>query len=132
MKKGTRRLTLSGLTGSLANFLTLNLKGSSLKVSEVSPEELLIEADRYMRVRVLLSPKKSEITYDVYSPEWKRPVRVEELGGFDYMEAKIEEDLLKMEMDRSIQDTLLAVDLLRMWSKKNKRKLVETVEESPI
>ncbi len=119
-----------GLGSSLGEFIKSNLKGSTLQVKPVSEREVHIEADKYILIKVMINSETRKLSYDISSPEWNRPVIVEELRGFDYMEVKVEEDLIRLNLDRTAEDLLLCVDLLRSWAKANKFRVIRSLFET--
>jgi len=109
----------------LIDFLTAKLKGSSLQIRGVDNSRLSIGAADLLAVNISVIPKEKEVHYELYSPEWKRSITVEELDGFDFMESRAEEDLRKLDLEANAEDVLLSIDLLRYWTKANGYKLIE-------
>jgi hypothetical protein len=121
-----RILEPSGVRSSdLSDFLVANLKGSSLQVKKGEKNDQLVVSspDSLLEIRIVKAGKKIE--YEVYSPALKRRVRVEELGGFDYMESGVEDELHQLSLDMTADDALLAIDLTRSWAKANAFQIVE-------
>lgn len=110
----------------LADFLTRELVGSTLRIRIVSDEEFFLESDSIVRVRVRLEKKPKKILFDIYSPRWSRKINVEELGGFTFMESHAEEELVKEDAAATSEDTLLSLDLIRSWAKQNVYEVIET------
>jgi hypothetical protein len=120
-------------TSGLAEFLVTTLKGSSLqvKVGEDAREVVLSSPDNLLEIAARSDGEAKKIEYTVRSPALKRRVRVEELGGFDYMESGVEDELRQLKLDMTADDALLAIDLIRTWAGENKYQLTEgDVEES--
>ena len=104
---------------SLVDFLLNELVGSSLQVKDVSHSKLVLEAANYLAVIIEIDESKKLITYDLYSPEWKRSITVEELDGLDFMESRAAEELKKLNQETSAEDMLLSIDLMRYWASFN-------------
>ncbi len=103
----------------LADFLSKELQASTLSVHEISKTELSIESDSIVRIHVMINEKKKEVNFDLYSPRWSRRITVQQLGGFEFMEAQAEDQLLKEDAVAIAEDTLLALDIIRFWAHEN-------------
>jgi len=104
---------------SLVDFMLSELKGSSLQIKDVSDSKLVIEAATLLAVIIELDKSKKMVSYDLYSPEWKRSITVEELDGLDFMETRAQEELKKLDFEINAEDVLLSLDLMRYWAKLN-------------
>ena len=109
----------------LIAFLTTKLKGSSLQIRDVDTSRLSIGATDLLAIDISVDSQKKEVHYELYSPQWKRSIRVEELGGFDFMESRAEEDLRKLNLEANAEDVLLSIDLLKYWARANGYMLIE-------
>jgi hypothetical protein len=105
---------------SLFDFLNKGLLGSTLGVRSPSKDEILIESEPIVRIRVKTDDDSKKVEFDIYSPRWSRQITVQQLDGFDYMESQAEELLEKENADAVAEDSLLALDMIRLWSTKNK------------
>lgn len=104
---------------SLIEYLTADLKGSSLQIKEITDSRIVIEAEKLVEVKIELDESKKNVTYEISSPEWKRPITVEELDGFDFLESRAEADLKKLDLESNAEDVLLSIDLVRYWATAN-------------
>ena len=112
-------LTPGDAKTNLAKFMLSELKGSSLQIRDISDSKLVIKAENLLAVIIEIDKKKKLLSYDLYSPEWKRSITVEELDGLDFMETKAEEELKKLDFETNAEDVLLSLDLMRYWAKLN-------------
>lgn len=120
-----KTITPGDANKSLVDFLLTELVGSSLQVKDVSRSKLVLEAANFLAVIIELDVSKKLVTYDLYSPEWKRSITVEELDGLDFMETRAEEELKRLNLDTSSEDVLLSLDLMRYWASFNKYSIRE-------
>jgi hypothetical protein len=100
-------------------FLQGALLGSSLKVIPVSDTETRIEAGDILALNIRLEKKKKVIDFSLFSKTLNRFVTIEEINGTTFMETKLAEELEKEDRFIVGEDTLLAVDLLRIWANEN-------------
>lgn len=105
---------------SLVEFLKRELQASTLSVISVSKNEILIEADPIVRIHVKTDEKSKTLNFDFYSPRWSRQIAVQQFDGFDFMESRAEELMEKENVDAIAEDSLLALDMIRLWAVKNK------------
>jgi hypothetical protein len=103
----------------LFTFLQSKLLGSSLKVIPVSDTETRIEAGDILALNIRLEKKKKIIDFSLFSKTLNRFVTIEEINGTTFMETKLAEELEKEDRFIVGEDTLLAVDLLRIWANEN-------------
>jgi hypothetical protein len=103
----------------LEEFLAKELQASTLTVRTISKTELFIESDSIVRIHVLINDKAKQVHFDLYSPRWSRRITVQQLGGFEFMESRAEDQLLKENADAVAEDSLLALDIIRFWASKN-------------
>ncbi|MHB1908491.1 MAG: hypothetical protein ACYCQJ_06420 [Nitrososphaerales archaeon] len=117
----------------LEQFLSRELLASSLKVRELSKDQILIESDSIVRIHVAVDSKTKSVLFDLFSPRWSRRITVQQLGGFDFMESQAEEKLLKEDAEIIAEDALLTIDLIRSWGEKNEYRVeeVEPTKEIP-
>ena len=121
---------------SLADFLSSRLAGSTLAIRKVSDAELFVEYSDIIHAKIILNEKAKEISFELYSPKWKRHVTVEELDGFDVLESQAQEELKKEDREVTATDIMLALDLVRSWSNARSYAVVEAhlseAEESTV
>lgn len=110
---------------SLYEFLYKGLLGSTLGVTSPSKDEILIESEPIVRIRVLTDANSKMVKFDIYSPRWSRQIAVQQLDGFNFMESQAEELLEKENADAIAEDSLLALDMIRLWAAKNKYESAE-------
>jgi hypothetical protein len=111
-------------------FLQSKLLGSSLKVIPISETETHIEAGDILSLKIQLERKKKVIDFSLFSKTLNRFVTIEEINGTTFMETKLAEELEKEDRFIVGEDTLLAVDLLRIWANENEYSLTnEGVED---
>ena len=114
----------------LFSFLQSKLLGSSLKVLPISENETHIEAGDILSLKIVLDRKKKVIDFSLFSKTLNRFVTIEEINGTTFMETKLAEELEKEDRFIVGEDTLLAVDLLRIWANENDYSLTnEGVED---
>jgi hypothetical protein len=103
----------------LEEFLTKELQASTLSVRAISTSELYVESEPIVRIHVQINERTKSIDFDLYSPRWGRRITVQQLGGFEFMESQAEDLLLKENADAIAEDSLLALDIIRLWASKN-------------
>ncbi|MFI5421967.1 MAG: hypothetical protein ACHQ1H_13460, partial [Nitrososphaerales archaeon] len=103
----------------LFTFLQSKLLGSSLKVIPVSETETRIEAGDILALNIRVDRKKKIVDFSLFSKTLNRFVTIEEINGTTFMETKLAEELEKEDRFIVGEDTLLAVDLLRIWTNVN-------------
>ncbi len=110
---------------SIYEFLSKGLLGSTLSVTSPSRDEILIESEPIVRIHVTTDENSKKVKFDIYSPRWSRQITVQQLDGFDFMESQAEELLEKENADAVAEDSLLALDMIRLWTAKNKYECAE-------
>jgi hypothetical protein len=114
----------------LFTFLQSKLLGSSLKVIPVSETETRIEAGDILALNIRVDRRKKIVDFSLFSKTLNRFVTIEEINGTTFMETKLAEELEKEDRFIVGEDTLLAVDLLRIWTNVNDYSLTnEGVED---
>jgi hypothetical protein len=103
----------------LIGFLQAKLLGSSLKVIPLSETETRIEAGDILALNIRVDRKKKVVDFSLFSKTLNRYVTIEEINGATFMETKLAEELEKEDRFIVGEDTLLAVDLLRIWASEN-------------
>lgn len=109
----------------LQNFLAKQLQGSTLTIRAISKQEVSIGSDSSIRIHVMIDDRSKNVNFDLYSPKWSRPITVQQLDGFEFMESQAEEQLLKDNSETIADDTLLAIDMIRIWAAKNNYRTIE-------
>jgi hypothetical protein len=104
----------------LTEFLAAKLLGSSLEVIRVSDEELQIKAGDDITLKILIEAEKKRITFNLFSPALNRTVPFEEINGTGLLDVRLDDELKGTNREAEEEDTMLAIDLLREWSKENK------------
>ncbi|MDG6908658.1 MAG: hypothetical protein JRN20_23065 [Nitrososphaerota archaeon] len=100
----------------LYEFLVRKLAGSSLTPVTISEQEIHLDAFDMISVRIKLDSAKKKLQYELFSPKLNRTIGVEQVGGMEFMEAGLEEELEKENHRVAQDDTLLALDLIRKWA----------------
>jgi hypothetical protein len=114
---------------SLYDFLSRELLGSTLAITSPSKNEILIESEPIVRIHVKSDDHSKTVRFDIYSPRWSRQITVQQLDGFEFMESQAEELLEKENADAAAEDSLLALDMIRLWAAKNKYESTEVEPE---
>lgn len=113
----------------LSEFLTRELKASSLNVKAISDTEISVNSDSIVRVHLVINEKEKTISFDLYSPRWSRRITVQQLNGFEFMESRAQDQMDKENSSAIAEDTLLALDMIRYWALKNNFKAMEVSPE---
>lgn len=101
----------------LHEFISSKLSGSSFNVVKKDEHEIDLEAENLLSIRITQDETRKKITFELYSTKLKRSINVEEIGGIEFMEAELEEELRKENQNGVEEDALLVVDLLNIWTK---------------
>jgi hypothetical protein len=118
----------------LVDFLSKELQASTMNVRGVSKNELFVESDPIVRIHIIIDEKRKQINFDIFSPRWGRRITVQQLGGFEFMESQAEDLLFKENSDAIAEDSLLALDIVRLWAGKNGYEATEvaSLPEAPL
>jgi hypothetical protein len=102
---------------SLFDFLSSKLAASSLEVIRKTENEIVLQGEDLISIIIKENDRDKNLTYELYSPKLGRSVGIEEIGGVELMEAGLEVELEKEKNDAIEADTMLALDLLRLWAR---------------
>lgn len=116
----------------MSEFLLKEFEGSSLAVRSVSEDEVVIEADSIIRIHVRIDDAKKEVNFDLFSPRWSRRITVQQLNGFEFMESQAEELLEKDHAEEVAEDSLLALDMIRIWADQRNYSTVEVAPSNDV
>lgn len=112
---------------SLQEFLAKKLSGSSVSLVTVSKEEFHLDAFDLLSIRVKLDLTKKNVQYELFSPKLNRSIGFEIINGVEFMEAGLEEELEKEDRRSAQEDSLLALDLIRLWASDSKYTVTQYV-----
>lgn len=103
----------------LDQYLTRKLLGSSVEVVPVSEKEIQLKAGNNIILKLMIEPAKKKINFNLFSPSLNRIVTFEEVNGMDLLDVRLDDELKSKNHEAEEQDTMLAIDLLRQWTKEN-------------
>jgi hypothetical protein len=113
----------------LFDFLSSKLSGSSLEVIRKTDSEIVLQGGDLISITINTNDEDKALTYELFSQKLGRSVGVEEIQGVEFLESGLETELEKEKNEGIEADTLVALDLLRLWAKEAGSSAKLTVSE---
>jgi hypothetical protein len=103
----------------LTEYLAKKLLGSSVEVSRVSDTEIQVRAGDDISVKIFVDSGNRALSFNLFSPTLNRIVTYEEIDGTDLLDVRLDDELKSSNHEAEEEDTMLAIDLLKMWGKES-------------
>lgn len=71
-------------------------------------------------MNIVIDVPKKKISFNLFSPSLNRPIVFEEVQGTSILDVRLGDELKSANHESEEQDAMLAIDLLREWSRDNK------------
>ena len=104
----------------LSEYLNTKLLGSSMTVVRVSDTQIQAKAGDNIILTILLDTSKKTLSFNLFSPTINRDVTFEDVQGIELLDVRLDDELKSSNHEAEQEDTIIAIDLLRMWAKENK------------
>ena len=108
----------------LSDYLNMKLLGSSITVVRVSETEIQAKAGDNIVLTILLDASKKTLSFNLFSPTINRDVAFENVQGIELLDVRLDDELKSSNHEAEQEDTIIAIDLLRMWAEENKYTVV--------
>jgi hypothetical protein len=103
----------------LAEYMNVKLLGSSITVERVSENEIRAKAGDNIILTILLDAAKKALSFNLFSPTISRDITFEEVEGIELLDVRLDDELKSSNHEAEQEDTVIAIDILRMWAKEN-------------
>ena len=108
----------------LSEYLNTKLLGSSITVVRVSDTQIQAKAGDNIILTILLDTSKKTLSFNLFSPTINRDVTFEDVQGIELLDVRLDDELKSSNHEAEQEDTIIAIDLLRLWAKENKYTVV--------
>ncbi len=108
----------------LSEYLNTKLLGSSVTVVRVSDTEIQAKAGDNIVLTILLDTSKKTLSFNLFSPTINRDIAFEDVQGIELLDVRLDDELKSSNHEAEQEDTVIAIDILRMWAKENKYSVV--------
>jgi len=108
----------------LSEYLNTRLLGSSVTVVRVSDTQIQAKAGDNIILSILVDASKKTLSFNLFSPTINRDVTFEDVQGIELLDVRLDDELKSSNHEAEQEDTIIAIDLLRLWAKENKYTVV--------
>lgn len=90
----------------------------------MSETEIQAKAGDNIVLTILLDASKKTLSFNLFSPTINRDVAFENVQGIELLDVRLDDELKSSNHEAEQEDTIIAIDLLRMWAEENKYTVV--------
>lgn len=103
----------------LASYLDKKLLGSSITIVRISESEIQAKAGDNIILTISLDSSKKTVSFKLFSPTINRDIVFVEVEGVELLDVRLDDELKSSNHEAEQEDTVIAIDLLKMWAKEN-------------
>lgn len=90
----------------------------------MSDTQIQAKAGDNIILSILVDASKKTLSFNLFSPTINRDVTFEDVQGIELLDVRLDDELKSSNHEAEQEDTIIAIDLLRLWAKENKYTVV--------